>query len=79
MSALAATVWDFDGTLVDSRARNLRVNRRLEESGRDLRIVTVHARFGGKAPEAGDWPFPPHHQASSPEEVVALARRIREE
>lgn len=31
MSALAAIVWDFDGTLVDTRAKNLAVTRMLVE------------------------------------------------
>lgn len=59
-AALRAILWDFDGTLVDTRARNLHVNRRIiqELTGRgweELPVLRSQASYDAAQRVATNW------------------------
>ena len=50
-SPVTAILWDFDGTLVDTRAKNMRVNRRIIEEVTETRDLLLDIDFDDSPPE----------------------------
>jgi hypothetical protein len=86
-----AIIWDYDGTLVDTRQKNMNVtkkihetdvlcvraaNRRLQENNVQVEIISIGACYDNGA-DTADWQARPDFEAHRVEDILKIVDKIK--